>query len=153
MRTTKPHPELAPKGFQGFLQVVRHLQGSGLDHGLLHLVEVRASQLNGCAFCMDMHATDALEGGESQRRLNLLAAWREVPLFTPREKAALAWTEALTELGRHGVDDALYAATRAHFTEQEVVDLTYAIALINAWNRLGVGLQPDLPSGKAEVSA
>ncbi|GLH68174.1 carboxymuconolactone decarboxylase family protein [Geothrix edaphica] len=145
MRTSKPHPELAPKGFQGLLQVVRHVSASGLDHGLLHLLEVRASQLNGCAYCMDMHATAALEGGESQRRLNLLAAWREAPGFSPRERAALAWTEALTELGRHGVDDALYAATREHFSEQEVVDLTYAIALINAWNRLGVGLQPDLP--------
>ncbi len=153
MRTSKPHPELAPKGFQGFLQVVRHLKESGLDHGLLHLVEVRASQLNGCAYCMDMHATAALEGGESPRRLNLVAAWREAPLFTARERAALAWTEALTELGRHRVDDALYAATLAHFTEQELVDLTYAIALINAWNRLGVGLQPDLPPEKTEVSA
>lgn len=145
MRTSKPHPELAPKGYQGFLQVVGYLRASGLESGLLHLVEVRASQLNGCAFCMDMHATAALEGGESQRRLNLVAAWWEAPVFTPRERAALAWTEALTELGRHAVDDALYAATRQHFSEQELVDLTYAIALINAWNRLGVGLQPDLP--------
>ena len=145
MRTSKPHPELAPKGYQGLLQVVRHVAASGLDHGLLHLVEVRASQLNGCAFCMDMHATAALEGGESQRRLNLLAAWREAPGFSPRERAALAWTEALTELGRHAVDDALYATLRQHFSEQELVDLTYAVALINAWNRLGVALQPDLP--------
>ncbi len=153
MRTSKPHPEIAPKGFQGFLQVVRYLKDSPLDHGLLHLVEVRASQLNGCAYCMDMHATAALESGESQRRVNLVAAWREAPLFTARERAALAWTEALTELGRHGVDDALFEATRQHFSEQEVVDLTYAIALINAWNRLGVGLQPDLPPEKTGVSA
>jgi len=149
MRTSKPHPELAPKGYQGLLQVVRHVAASGLDQGLLRLVEVRASQLNGCAFCMDMHATAALEGGESQRRLNLVAAWREAPGFSPRERAALAWTEALTELGRHTVDDALYAATRTHFSEQELVDLTYAVALINAWNRLGVGLQPDLPGEPA----
>ncbi|WP_257311408.1 carboxymuconolactone decarboxylase family protein [Geothrix fuzhouensis] len=145
MRTSKPHPELAPAGYQGLLQVVRHVRASSLGHGLLNLVELRASQLNGCAYCMDMHATAALEAGESPRRLNLVGGWREAPVFTPREQAALAWTEALTELGRHGVDDALYAATRAHFTEQELVDLTYAIALINAWNRLGVGLQPDLP--------
>ena len=145
MRTSKPHPELAPKGYQGFLQVVGYLRASGLDQGLLHLVEVRASQLNGCAYCLDMHATAALQGGESPRKLNLVAAWREAPGFTARERAALAWTEALTELGRHAVDDALYAATRAHFSEQELVDLTYAIALINAWNRLGVALQPDLP--------
>ena len=145
MRTSKPHPEFAPKGYQGFLQVVGYLRASGLDQGLLHLIEVRASQLNGCAYCLDMHATAALQGGESPRKLNLVAAWREAPGFTARERAALAWTEALTELGRHAVDDALYAATRAHFSEQELVDLTYAIALINAWNRLGVALQPDLP--------
>lgn len=147
MRTSKPHPEFAPKGYQGFLQVVGYLRASGLDQGLLHLIEVRASQLNGCAYCLDMHATAALQGGESPRKLNLVAAWREAPGFTARERAALAWTEALTELGRHAVDDALYAATRAHFSEQEVVDLSYAIALINAWNRLGVALQPDLPEG------
>ena len=145
MRTSKPHPEFAPKGYQGFLQVVGYLRASGLDQGLLHLIEVRASQLNGCAYCLDMHATAALQGGESPRKLNLVAAWREAPGFTARERAALAWTEALTELGRLAVDDALYAATRAHFSEQELVDLTYAIALINAWNRLGVALQPDLP--------
>jgi AhpD family alkylhydroperoxidase len=145
MRTSKPHPEFAPKGYQGFLQVVGYLHASGLDKGLLHLIEVRASQLNGCAYCLDMHATAALQGGESPRKLNLVAAWREAPGFTARERAALAWTEALTELGRHAVDDVLYAATRAHFSEQELVDLTYAIALINAWNRLGVALQPDLP--------
>ena len=149
MRTSKPHPEFAPKGYQGFLQVVGYLRASGLDKGLLHLIEVRASQLNGCAYCLDMHATAALQGGESPRKLNLVAAWREAPGFTARERAALAWTEALTELGRHAVDDALYAATRAHFSEQELVDLTYAIALINAWNRLGVALQPDLPGVSA----
>ena len=122
MRTSKPHPELAPKGFQGFLQVVRHLQGSGLDHGLLHLIEVRASQLNGCAYCMDMHATAALEAGESQRRLNLVAAWREAPLFTPRERAALAWTEAVTCVDDSHVPDEVYELARAHFVEKELVD-------------------------------
>ncbi|MBL0311583.1 MAG: carboxymuconolactone decarboxylase family protein [Holophagaceae bacterium] len=145
MRTPKPHSEFAPGAYQGLLQVYRYTRACGLELSLLNLVELRASQLNGCAYCMDMHATEAQEGGESQRRLNVLAGWREAPLFTPRERAALAWTEALTELGRHAVSDALYDATRQHFSEQELVDLTYAIALINAWNRLGVGLLPDLP--------
>ncbi len=149
MRTSKPHAEFAPAAYQGLLQIYRHTRACGLEHGLLHLVELRASQLNGCVFCMDMHATEALQAGESPRRLHMLAGWREATVFTPRERAALAWTEALTELGTHGVNDALYAATRAHFSEQELVDLTYAIALINAWNRLGVGLQPDLPGVSA----
>ena len=145
MRTSRHHGELAPAAFQGLLQISRYIRTCGLEHSLLELIEVRASQLNGCAYCLDMHATDALKGGESPRRLNALAAWREAPLFTPRERAALAWTEALTELGRHATTDALYEATRQHFSEQEVVDLTYTITLINAWNRLGVGLLPDLP--------
>jgi AhpD family alkylhydroperoxidase len=149
MRTSKPHPELAPAAYQGLLQVSRYLGACGLEPGLQELVKLRASQLNGCAFCVDMHATAALKGGESQRRLNLLAAWREAPLFTARERAALAWTEALTAMGPQGADEALYVATRVHFSEQELVDLTYAIALINAWNRLGVGLQPDLPKESA----
>jgi len=149
MRTSIYHGELAPAAFQGFLQVSKHLRASGLESSLRELVQVRVSQLNGCAFCMDMHATDALQGGESQRRLNLLAAWREAPLFTPRERAALAWAEALTVLSRHEVDEALYRETARHFTEQELVDLTYAIALINAWNRLGVAFQPDLPQEPA----
>ena len=149
MRTTKPHAEFAPGAYQGLLQVYRYTRACGLEPGLLHLVELRASQMNGCVYCMDMHATEALEGGESQRRLNVLAGWRESTAFTPRERAALAWTEALTEFGRHQAGDALYQATRAHFSEQELVDLTYAIALINAWNRLGVGLLPDLPKDPA----
>ncbi|MBI1753000.1 MAG: carboxymuconolactone decarboxylase family protein [Acidobacteria bacterium] len=145
MRTSKYHGEWAPAAYQGLLQVSKHLRASGLEPSLRELVQVRVSQLNGCVFCMDMHAADALKGGESQRRLNVLAAWHEAPLFTPRERAALAWAEALTQLGRHEVDEALYQETARHFSEQELVDLTYAIALINAWNRLGVAFQPDLP--------
>lgn len=149
MRTSKPHAELAPAAYQGMLQIYRHVRGSGLEHGLLNLIELRASQLNGCVFCMDMHATEALQGGEAPRRLHILAGWREATAFTPRERAALAWTEALTELPKHLVGDALYQATLAHFTEQELVDLTYAITLINAWNRLGVAFLPDLPKETA----
>ena len=146
MRTSKPHAEFAPAAYQGLLQIYRHTRACGLEHGLLHLVELRASQLNGCVFCMDMHATEALQSGESPRRLHMLAGWREATVFTPRERAALAWTEALTELHRHQVSDALYAATLEHFTEQELADLTYAITLINAWNRLGVAFLPDVPA-------
>jgi AhpD family alkylhydroperoxidase len=149
MRTSKPHSDLAPGAYQGLLQVSRHLGSCGLERGLQELVKARVSQLNGCAFCLDMHTTAALQDGESPRRLNLLAAWREAALFTPREQAALAWAEALTELTFHRVDEALYRATRQHFSEQELVDLTYAVTLINAWNRLGVAFQPDLPRESA----
>jgi AhpD family alkylhydroperoxidase len=149
MRTSRSHAELAPAAYQGLLQISRYLGASGLERGLQELVKVLVSQLNGCAFCLDMHAMAALQDGESQRRLNLLPAWREATVFTPRERAALAWAETLTELTRHRVDEALYLATRQHFSEQELVDLTYAITLINAWNRLGVAFLPDLPGESA----
>lgn len=145
MRTSKPYAELAPGAYQGLMTIYRYTRACGLDLGLLHLVELRASQLNGCIYCMDMHATEALQNGESPRRLHALAGWREAPFFTARERAALAWTEALTELGRHAVSDELYKTTGKEFTEQEMVDLSFAITLINAWNRVGVAFQPDLP--------
>jgi AhpD family alkylhydroperoxidase len=149
MRTSRPNTEFAPGAYQGLLQIYRYVRASGLEHRLLNLIELRASQLNGCVFCMDMHATEALKEGDSPRRLHVLAGWREAALFTPRERAALAWTEALTQLTRHEVSDELYQATLAHFTEQEMVDLTYAITLINAWNRVGVAFQLDLPQETA----
>lgn len=146
MRTSRPYPDLAPAAYEGFLQVVRHLHGCGLEPALLHLVELRASQLNGCTFCMDMHATAALGRGESQRRLNALAGWREAPFFSSRERAALAWTEALTHLAGHPVSEAQYQAVRQEFSEQDCVNLSFAVALINAWNRLGAAFAPDLPA-------
>ncbi|HJV91433.1 MAG TPA: carboxymuconolactone decarboxylase family protein [Holophagaceae bacterium] len=145
MRLSKPHPELAPDPYQILLQMVRYTRTCGLEHGLLHLVEMRVSQLNGCAFCLDMHTTDALRAGEDPRRLALVAAWRDAPCFTPRERAAFAWAEALTELGREAISPELVAATRVHFDEKALVDLTHVIALMNTWNRLGVAFHPALP--------
>lgn len=145
MRLSASHRDLAPEPFQNLLAQWRYTRKCGLETGLLNLIEIRASQINGCTYCMDMHATEALEGGESQRRLNTLAGWQEAPWFTPRERAALALTEALTHLPAHGVTDALIAEVRKHFTEKELVDLTHAIALINSWNRLGVAFLPEMP--------
>ncbi|HJV23450.1 MAG TPA: carboxymuconolactone decarboxylase family protein [Holophagaceae bacterium] len=145
MRLSKPHPELAPDPYQILLQMYRYTRACGLELGLLHLVEMRVSQLNGCAYCLDMHATDALKAGEDPRRLALVAAWRDAPCFTPRERAAFAWAEALTELGSHAVSPLLVEATRAHFEEKALVDLTHVITLMNTWNRLGVAFLPALP--------
>lgn len=145
MRLTTPYKQTAPGAYEGMMQIYRHLRSCGLEHSLLLLVELRASQMNGCAFCMDMHATEALEKGEFPRRLHTLAGWRDAPFFSSRERAALAWTEALTELGRHAISDELYQDMLQTFTEQELVNLTFAITLINAWNRLGVAFQPELP--------
>ncbi len=145
MRPAFPYKDLAPEAYQNLLAQWRYTRACGLEVALLNLVEIRASQLNGCAFCLDMHATEALEGGASPRRLHTLAAWRDAPWFTPRERAALAWTEALTDLPAHAVTDALVEEVRACFTDKELVDLTHAIALINSWNRLGVAFLPAPP--------
>lgn len=113
----------------------------GLEPPLLELVKLRASQINGCAFCIDTHTTDARKAGESERRLHGVSVWRETPFFTPREQAALAWTESLTQVSATHAPDADYALVKANFSDKEQVDLTLAIVTINAWNRFGVGFR------------
>jgi len=115
--------------------------GLGIDPRLLELVKLRASQVNGCAFCLDMHVADARKGGEDERRLATLSAWRETPFFTERERAALAWTEALTNLAQTHAPDADYERLAAHFSPKEMADLTLAIVAINGWNRFAVGFR------------
>ena len=118
----------------------RHLQSSALDKSLLELVKIRTSQLNGCAFCIDMHTKVARAHGETEQRIYALTAWRETPFFSERERAALEWTETLTQL-REGVPDDCYASARQHFDEVELVDLTYAIVAINGWNRVAIAFR------------
>ncbi len=118
---------------------------SGLEHSLIELVKTRASQINGCAFCLHMHTRDARAAGESEERLHLLAAWWESSLFTPREKAALTWTESLTLIAQTRAPDADYAVMREEFDEAEAVKLTMLIGAINVWNRLAVGFRSQHP--------
>ncbi|MFC5546895.1 carboxymuconolactone decarboxylase family protein [Massilia aerilata] len=134
----------SPAAYKALLGVENYVRESGLEHSLLELVKLRASQINGCGYCVDMHARDARAAGESERRLYAVAVWRETPFFSPRERAALAWTEALTRLSGQPALDADYAALKEHFSEREMVDLGLAISAINSWNRLavGFGLQP-----------
>lgn len=113
----------------------------GLELSLLELVRLRASQINGCAFCVDMHTTDARKAGETERRLHAVVVWREAPFFSARERAALAWTEALTLVAASHAPDADYAQLKEHFSEKEMVALTLAIGTINTWNRLSVGFR------------
>jgi AhpD family alkylhydroperoxidase len=117
-----------------------------LEPELLELVRIRASQINGCAYCLAMHNRDARDHGEHQTRLDTLAAWREAPYYTARERAALAWCETLTELPGTGAPDEVYAAVEAAFTPEEIGALTFAVAAINSWNRVAVGLRPDVLS-------
>jgi AhpD family alkylhydroperoxidase len=135
------YKQAAPGGFAAMLGLEQYARGSGLEHALLELVKTRASQLNGCAFCLDMHTQDARAAGESEQRLYLLPAWREAHCYTPRERAALAWTEAVTLLKEQEVPDAVYAEARAQFDEKALVDLTLAIVAINGWNRLSIAFR------------
>jgi AhpD family alkylhydroperoxidase len=132
-----------PEGIHALLNQDRVIAASGLELPLLELVKTRASQLNGCAYCIDMHTKDARLGGETEQRLYALSAWRETPFFTPRERAALAWTEALTNIQQGHASDEVYEEVRPAFTEGELVRLTLAIAQINMWNRIAIGFRAE----------
>lgn len=136
---------LAPQAIQKMAELEEVLRNSGLEYSLYELVKMRASQINGCAFCLYMHSKDARAAGETEERLHLLNAWRESSFYTPRERAALAWTEALTLVARTGAPDADYDGLTPHFSEAEIVNLTLLIGLINSWNRLAVGLRSQHP--------
>jgi len=128
--------KVAGDGYKAMLGVHSYVQNSGLDLGLLELVKIRASQINGCAFCLGMHIPLARQHGVTDDQLNLLVAWREAPVFSDRERAALAWSESLTLLKGGDVSDDVYAQACAHFSTKEIADLSFAVAEINAWNRL-----------------
>jgi AhpD family alkylhydroperoxidase len=130
--------KVAPDAYKAMLGLETYLHKCGLEETLLHLVRLRASQVNGCAFCLDMHWKDLRAIGESEQRLYSLDAWRECPYYTERERAALAWTEAVTLVTVGHVADSVYEEVRLRFTEKELADLTLAIGAINAWNRLGI---------------
>lgn len=131
----------APDAIKGLLEIEDYVRKSGLDLTIFELVKYRASQMNGCAYCMDMHTKDARAAGESEQRLYVLSAWREVDIYTDREKAALAWTEALTLVSQNDVSNALYEDLKNHFNEKEIIALTMAIISINGWNRLAIAFK------------
>ena len=142
---------VAPEGYAAQLGLETYARRSGLESALLELVKTRASQINGCAHCLDMHTKDARAHGESEQRLYALAAWRETPFYSDRERAALAWTEALTRIAENGADDTTYAEARRHFSEKELVDLSLAIVAINGWNRLAIAFRT--PAGSYQPGA
>ncbi len=140
---------VAPEGIKALQAVEMYLAKTGLDHRLLHMIKMRASQLNGCAYCLHMHSSDALAAGESDKRLFLLDAWEESTMYTDRERAALAWTEALTNIQDDHAPDEVFEEVRIHFSEKELADLSIAIAMINAWNRLAIGTRQVHPHDRA----
>jgi len=133
------YQDASPGAARAMAALEQYVRGSGLERPLLELIKIRASQINGCAYCINMHTRDARAAGETEQRIYLLNAWREAPYYTPRERAALAWTEALTEIASAGVSAELRESARREFTDRELVDLTIGVIAINGWNRLSVG--------------
>jgi AhpD family alkylhydroperoxidase len=131
----------SPDVVDAMLTLEKAINKLGINSRLLDLIKLRASQINGCAFCIDLHSTDAIKAGESARRLTALSAWRETPFFTDRERAALTWTESLTNISTTHAPDADYEHLAAHFNAKEMTDLTFAITTINAWNRFAIGFR------------
>lgn len=134
-----------PEAMRGLLRTEKYIQHSSLDTTLYHLIKIRASQINQCAYCIDMHTKDARHGGETEQRIYALSAWRETTFFTEKERAALEWTEALTLIAESGVSDKLYEHVREHFDEEEMMALTMSIIAINGWNRLAISM--NTPAG------
>src|ERR1700730_1464956 len=133
--------EIAPAGLATVAGVETYIQKCGLEHSLIDLVKMHASQINGCAFCLDMHSKDARKRGETEQRLYVLDAWAESPVYSPRERVALAWTETVTRIADTHAPNADYEALRPHFSDKEAVDLTLLIGLINLWNRLALSFR------------
>ncbi len=145
--------KVAPDTINALMALENQVQASGLEKCLIELVKIRASQINGCAYCIDMHTKDARKRGETEQRIYLLDAWRESPLYSDRERAALAWTEAVTLISETHAPDDVYQQVRAQFSDEETVNLTMLIATINAWNRLAISFRAIHPvKVKAEVA-
>jgi AhpD family alkylhydroperoxidase len=141
MKSRIDYNRISPQAIRPLIALGTQVETSGLEPALLRLVEMRASQINGCAYCLDMHSKDARADGETEQRLYLLDAWRETSLYTDRERAALAWTEAVTRVADGHVPDDVYDEVSGHFTEQELVALTLAVVAINGFNRLNVAFR------------
>jgi AhpD family alkylhydroperoxidase len=149
MKPRMEYWKVAPVAFKAMSSLEAYLHDCGLDKALLHMVKLRASQMNGCAYCIDMHWKDARAVGESEQRLYGLDAWREAPYYTDRERAALEWTEALTNVTDGHVPDAVYDAVCHHFSDKELADLTWAVAAINAWNRVSIAFRSEAGTYRA----
>ena len=143
MSTRVDYSKASPAAYRAMFGLERYVRDCGLEAPLLELVKMRASQINGCAFCLDMHSKDARAAGETEQRLYVLDAWREAPFYTARERAALAWTEALTLVTEGHVPDEVYAEALGQFSEKELVDLSLAVVAINGWNRLAIGFRSE----------
>jgi AhpD family alkylhydroperoxidase len=146
MKPRIDYRKAAPQAFKAMLDLEAGVHRGGLEKPLIELVKMRASQINGCGYCLDMHSKDARAAGETEQRLYVLPAWREAPFYSARERAALAWTEAVTLVATNDLPDALYAQVRAEFDEKSLVELTLAVIAINSWNRMAISFRADVGS-------
>jgi len=144
MSTRIDYNKVSPGAFRAMFGLEKYVHECGLEPSLLQLVKMRASQINGCAYCLDMHSKDARAEGETEQRLYVLNAWREAPFYSERERAALAWTEALTLIAENHVPDEIYNEVRQHFSEKELADLSLAVIAINGWNRLSISFRAEV---------
>jgi AhpD family alkylhydroperoxidase len=155
-KSTQPRldaTKVSPDLYKAMLGIEKYVEASGLEQKLLDLVKIRASQINGCAYCIVMHTNDARKHGESDEWMHLLDAWREAPIYSARERAALAFTEAVTKISEHHVPDEVYDGARHHFSEKEMVDLTAAVIAINAWNRAAIAFRATPPLKSEKLAA
>jgi len=141
MKARIDYEKVSPEVYKRLMPLEHYVHKSGLEESLLELVKMRASQINGCAFCIDMHSKDARAKGETEQRLYSLNAWRETPFYSDRERAALAWTEAVTLVTNGHVPDEVFETVRQHFSDEEIVNLTVAVTMINTWNRLSIAFR------------
>lgn len=141
MKTRLEYSEIIPEGYRALAQVSVYLGCCGLEPKLLHLVYLRVSQINGCAYCVDKHSDDALREGDSEQRVHNIVVWEESPFYTERERAAFAWAETVTLVAEAHVPDEAYEQARRHFTDKEISDLTLAVASMNAWNRMAISFR------------
>ncbi|HLI89964.1 MAG TPA: carboxymuconolactone decarboxylase family protein [Ktedonobacteraceae bacterium] len=153
METRIRYTTAVPGAFKAMLQFSEYAENSGLETSLIRLIQIRASQINGCAYCLDMHTKDARAEGESEQRLYLIDAWREAPFYSERERAALEWTEAVTLVAEDHIPDEVYERVRPHFSDEELVNLTMAINAINSWNRLNVAFRTPAGSYRPKQKA
>ena len=151
MKPRMEYWKIAPGAFKAMSSLEAYLRDCGMDRAFLHMIKLRVSQINGCAYCIDMHWKDARAAGESEQRLYGLDAWREAPYYTDRERAALEWTEALTNVTDGHVPDAVYETVRAHFSDKEIADLTWAVSAINAWNRVAIAFRSQAGSYRSQA--
>lgn len=152
MQPRLEYQKAAPQGVRAMYGLQKAIEESGLERGLLELVKIRASQINGCAFCIDMHTKDARAAGEAEQRIYALDAWRETPFFTDRERAALAWTEAVTLVSEGHVPDEMFEQAKSQFSDEELANLTLAVVAINGWNRLAIAFRAVPGSYQAKAA-